>query len=318
MSEQAKAARAAMKKKIERITSTDPHQRVDASSWTPPEPLNTEAKTGLRPVSRRAFKKGGKVVAMVGDKAHKNAGRKARKDGGKVANAIVNRNVKDANAEAFGKPHVGGYKKGGAAHKDMAQDKKLIRKMVKPGARVGKDIGGALEKIPVVGLAMKGGLPGILAKKLMGGKGNAATPESPADVGKKHGGARTGNYTGGTRPTGGRIARKDGGRTKGKTNINIIIGGQGQKPPQPEMAPSNMQPVRPPPMAVPVPPPQVPQGAAGPMPLPGAGANMAPPPMQRKSGGRVGNRRYASFKDMDAGAGGGLGRLEKTEIQSKR
>ena len=54
-----------------------------------------------------------------------------------------------------------------------------------------------------------------------------------------------GNYTGGTRPTGGRIARKDGGgvkKGKGKTNINIIIGspkpeGQGAPPPPSAMPP---------------------------------------------------------------------------------
>ena len=36
--------------------------------------------------------------------------------------------------------------------------------------------------------------------------------------------------------------------------------------------------------------------------------------MGRKAGGRV----YRSAKDMDAGAGGGLGRLEKTEIQKRK
>ena len=39
---------------------------------------------------------------------------------------------------------------------------------------------------------------------------------------------------------------------------------------------------------------------------------------ERKAGGRVGHRSYRSYEDMDAGAGSGLGRLEKTEIQSRR
>ena len=37
-------------------------------------------------------------------------------------------------------------------------------------------------------------------------------------------------------------------------------------------------------------------------------------PMPRKAGGRA----YRSYKDMDAGAGSGLGRLEKTEIQEHK
>lgn len=240
MSEAAKSARAAMKKKAADMTAGDPKAKVDASSWEPPEMMNTEAKTGLRPVSRRQFKKGGKVVACVGEMAPKRADRKARKSGGR-ANDYVNRDVKAANAE-IAKPHVGGFKKGGAA------------------------------------------------------KGNDG-----------------GN---GARPTGGRIARKHGGKTgKGKTNINIIVGaGHGQQ--QPQMPPNQMGPVRPPQVAPPMPPAAAPQ--AMPMPMPGAGAGMPPPPMQRKSGGRVGNRRYRSFKDMDAGSGGGLGRLEKTEIQENK
>jgi hypothetical protein len=45
-----------------------------------------------------------------------------------------------------------------------------------------------------------------------------------------------------------------------------------------------------------------------PMPQPG------PSPMGRKAGGKV----YRSYKDMDAGAGSGLGRLEKAEIQKRK
>ena len=115
MSDMAKQARAAMKAKASKMTTADPHQKVDSSTWTPPEPLNTEAKTGLRPISRRAFKKGGKVM---GSKPKANLGRAPRKSGGEAtqyANAKVNRNVKDANEERPGIKHVGALKRGGAA-----------------------------------------------------------------------------------------------------------------------------------------------------------------------------------------------------------
>jgi hypothetical protein len=108
MSEAAKSARAAMKEKASRLAKGDPRKKVDASSWTPPEPLEADVKTGLRPISRRAFKKGGKVV---GEMAEHHAGRMPRA----FANAKVNRDVKDANEEREGKKHVGGMKKGGKA-----------------------------------------------------------------------------------------------------------------------------------------------------------------------------------------------------------
>jgi len=157
------------------------------------------------------------------------------------------------------------------------------------------------------------------------------------DLGFKKGGkVMEGNYTGGTRPTGGRIAKKSGGRAKGKTNIIISInpgGGQqqaaaippgnlppgagaraGSPPPMPPMPP----PGPPPGMAGPPPMPMPPPGMAGPggPPMPPPGMPMPPPgmPMPRKAGGRA----YRSYKDMDAGAGSGLGRLEKTEIQAHK
>ena len=117
MSEMAKAARAAMKKKAQSMTTADPHQKVDSSTWTPPEPLDTTAKTGMRPVSRRAFKKGGKVE---GECAPVRADRKPRKAGGRseavaIANVKINRNQKEANEERDGIKHIGGMKKGGRA-----------------------------------------------------------------------------------------------------------------------------------------------------------------------------------------------------------
>jgi hypothetical protein len=141
-------------------------------------------------------------------------------------------------------------------------------------------------------------------------------------MGKKSGGATKGNYDGGTRPTGGRIARKAGGKVKGKTNIHININtapkpdAMGMPMPLPPM------PLKPPPGL----PPAAAMGAPGMMPpaggppMPPAGGMPmglppgAPPMMGRKAGGRV----HRSYKDMDAGAGGGLGRLEKTEIQKNK
>jgi hypothetical protein len=52
-------------------------------------------------------------------------------------------------------------------------------------------------------------------------------------------------------------------------------------------------------------------GGMPPVPPPGLG-------MPRKAGGKVGHRSYRSYKDMDAGAGSGLGRLEKSEIQKHK
>ncbi len=83
MSDQAKAARAAMKAKVKRLVSGEPHAKVDASSWTPPEMMNTGAKTGMRPVSPRQYKRGGKVTEVHGKDAHHHAGR-ARHSGARL------------------------------------------------------------------------------------------------------------------------------------------------------------------------------------------------------------------------------------------
>lgn len=482
MSDVAKKAREAMKSKAKRLASGDPHAKVDASGWTPPEPLNTEAKTGLRPVSRRAYKAGGKVE---GEDCAPRADRKKRKNGGRTAedyaNAKVNRNVKEANAEKFGKPHVGGMKKGGRAHKmdgginltdpraaalarmqmaagragvpasrmgfvkragvplpgsgmkkggtakdtDISQDKKLIKKAMrqhevaehggkhselhlkKGGSAKKADGGSAIERLIA---RSKEGNPDPSKRYVRYGFGRAAADEPQvmskdaqkqanaqreaymtqkyneykakktarqqaddeafqkarfmgsnykkggrtkrADGGptaadleeargiiatpggsqtdrdwanqvlrtkkKAKGGASVAEYIG-SRPTGGRAARKDGGRAKGKTNINIVIApsrGDGQMPGG-LMPPSARPPVQP----VAVPPPagaptaQAPVPMPVPMPMPGA-PGMGP--AGRKTGGRVGHRSYRSYKDMDAGAGSGLGRLEKIEIQENK
>jgi hypothetical protein len=216
-----------------------------------------------------------------------------------------------------------GMKKGGEAHEDVAADKALIKKMVKPSARTGK---------------MGGGLAGLL-----GGVGaGIAADEMSRDKDEKKRGGRAKRATGGqvfSGPgypgkipgvvPGGRTARATGGKTKGKgkTAINIVINagkaddGSVMPPPGPMGAPKGL-PVPLPPAGAGMPP-----GAAPPMPMPppgmmGAGGPpgappMPPggmPPMGRKAGGRT----YRSYKDMDAGAGSGMGRLEKSEIEEHK
>lgn len=130
MSEMAKNARAAMKAKATRMGGKgDPKAKVDASSWSPPEMMNTGAKVGMRPLSRRAFRKGGKVIEKCeGAPAAMRADRKQRKAGGRATSLVtdmINRNVKKANKyREGGDAHVGGYKSGG----DVEQDKKLVKK----------------------------------------------------------------------------------------------------------------------------------------------------------------------------------------------
>ena len=120
-----KQAKAAMNAKISRMI-TPGKEKVDSSDWTAPEPLNADVKTGMRPVSRRQFKRGGKVNAkadskVTGKMCGGRADRKKRQSGGKAltADSLINRNVKEANQSRDGVKHVGGMKKGGRAKKAM-------------------------------------------------------------------------------------------------------------------------------------------------------------------------------------------------------
>lgn len=355
MSEASVAARAAMKKKAERMT-TDPHEKVDASSWEPGDPMNASTKTGMRPVSKRAYKRGGKVE---GEKAKAHMGRAPRKSGG-LAVELMNRNQKDANAEREGGKHDGGLKTGGRAKKaggggftdprvsaTEALGTSAQRAGVPTGLmnftpnttgafgrQMGIKTGGRVKKANGGGNWIKGAIkhPGALHKALKVPEGKdipekklekaehskspllakrAKLAETLKHMPRKDGGdVVSKDDPAGLRPTGGRIARKDGGRAKGKTNINIVIGAP--KPAMPPMGPGGA-PMDP--GSMPPPPPPPPMGAMPPG-APGGGAPAAPPmpqgmpPMMgRKSGGRIPN--------VHTGAGGGLARLEKIEIERR-
>ena len=276
-----KGARSAMRAKIARLVKTDPKAKVDASDYSPPDALDAGVKTGARPLSRRQFKKGGKVLKVSGEMAQQHAGRKPRKSGGKAitANSYINRDVREANEEREGKKHVGAFKKGGMVkHDDVAEDKKLIKKVVKPsalkghdaecrcakcgggsamkrGGRTRKEAGGRtddtdISKDIIADAASRGlhfsdaegkNITTPLSRKIDDSMQAVKDAQMQADYAKaykeKPWARKSGGKAGsgskksvsdgkleGTRPTGGRLARKHGGKTmKGATIIKIDI-----------------------------------------------------------------------------------------------
>jgi hypothetical protein len=200
----AKAIRAAREAKATRLGSGgDPKQKVDASTWTPPEMMNTEAKTGLRPVSRRQYKSGGKVGMMAeGSCGPMRADRKPRKAGGSVkqyVDAKINRNVKEANAE-LGKPHVGGMKNGGRMKRadggnadprvlDAQSNVPTARMGFQPttsrvGQMAGMKKGGKVKKADGGDLAPPRGTSGRIHHAMRNAHGYAGNEAAPDAVGR--------------------------------------------------------------------------------------------------------------------------------------
>ena len=112
------------KAKIKRLVDEN-YVKTDSSDWSPAPELNADVKTGMRPLRRRAYKKGGKVKMadkkVPGKIAAFRADRIAKKKGGKAGPTIIdswmNRDQTMANEQRKGIKHEGGMKKGGRAKK---------------------------------------------------------------------------------------------------------------------------------------------------------------------------------------------------------
>ena len=382
----AKIIRADRKKRMEKMLRADPHQKVDASGYEPPDSLDADVKTGQRPLSKRQFKRGGKVE---GHHTHARADKKPRgkKYGGPSSQHLtehVNTDLKEANEKRDGNKHVGGMKKGGRAHKadggvptsrfnfspaqsrmssmtgykkggkaekfegsakDLKEDRVLAKKHhmthkeweasemdekhdrqksmkgLKHGGKAGKWIQGAIEHKG----ALHKSLHVPMGEKIPAKKLAKAEHSSNPKLAKRAHLAETLKHLHRANKFGGG-ALSEGKAPKGKnkgTHINIMINPKGADAGMPGLPPGmpGMPPAGGPPAGggVPVPMGMPPMGGGMPMggapmgapPMPPAGGM---PPMPRKAGGKV----YRSYKDMDAGAGSGLGRIEKTEIQKRR
>lgn len=310
MSDMAKRARAENRAKARRLTEGNSDQKIDASDFTPAESLHAGRKvydqSKLRSATAKIYKLGGAVQGDRGPRRRDKAARKA--DGGVPSSRFSEQPVARS---VF-------MNRGGKL--DTKERRHLPSKdFALPGKGEGPK-GKGSGSYPIEN---KGHARAALARS----KANASPEQQKTirekvhrkypdmDIEKRRGGSiRTGNksydgnYTGGTRPTGGRIARADGGRTKGKGKTNIIIN-IGEKPGGLPPMPPPSQVTRPP---VPLPPPGPPPMPAG-GPPGGPGGPPIPPASMAPSGGAPLPRKRGGMVRMKAGAGSGLGRLEKAK-----
>ncbi len=209
-----KQAKKAMNDKITRLTAPL-KGTVDASGWEAYDLLDGDVKTGLRPVSRRAYKKGGKVDAKPeGKMCGGRADRKTRKSGGKAltADSFINRNVKEANEEREGKKHIGGMKSGGRAKKAdggampaaEGNDRDAMWSRVKQGLKTDGGMGAVRAFMGMPAGAGGSGRPAMGGNA--GGMGMSRAPVSPSV------GPVAPSITQGSMP----YTRKSGGRTVSK------------------------------------------------------------------------------------------------------
>jgi hypothetical protein len=312
-------------------------------------------------------KKGGKVMGHQQDyesRSHESQGsqglrpREGHRKGGKIQDYEAR---SDDSQGVSKKPVRHSHAKGGSAeHPDEAEDKALIRKMVKAKdlkmkhggkARKKYEDGGGKLPSPYEAMESAGRLKEIRSKDTREPSESEAAEtynregaNAVHDMEARKKGGRTKKATGGAFSDymgEDSSSHKSGGKSgKGKTTVNVIIGGN----------PEQQQPQGPNPMALAAllgaarggaggPPQQLPPPGAGPqlppamaggpsaapamggaLPAMASGAGAMPPggPMPRKDGGSVQvpykkPGRKGEYPAMDFGAGGGFGRKQKID-----
>ena len=258
---------------------------------------------------------------MTGAPKAPHMGRPGRASGGRLSGSLqrTRRTPAETEADIAGEDKVanelgrdratgGRIDRAYGGHADEREDRALVGKMVKPsamrakGGRIGRDMGGSTPDQRFVNRRhydppMRGGDNPDYIPAIQGLGGDFRRNEEGVP-----------GFTDNPRATGGRVGRAHGGRTaKGKTTVNVIIGGDKQPPapmpPPPMAAPGPVGPPRPP-----MPPPGLPPGMPPGMPPGGAPPGLAGapppggPPMMRARGGRIGKQFGGG---MPAGMGGG-------------
>ena len=281
------------KDRVDHIIGDNRKGKIDASDVKLPEREDMGERVIDKP--RRAYKKGGKVE---GETAHHHAGRKRRDAGGSTVDQLRPQVPSSGlYGSGFAPTHAGmlsnaaGLKKGGEARRHKrASGGTLIPSSTTPDYLIPNSTTGDYMSPDLssmssarVAAANRDKLKAAMTKdpdmneelrqnnrEYRDEENYVNNPNHNRKGGavKKRACGGIANKVTGVRIAGGRTARAEGGRTKGKTNINIIIGGPKEAPPQQPMVP-------PPPSAMP-PRPPLPPGAMGAMQPPGMGGG-APP-----------------------------------------
>jgi len=237
-----------------------------------------------------------------------------------TAEEPTNKGTMPNTVEARKTPQPRAFKRGGAVHGEAAKHH-AGRKARAMGGPMDAQGGGMAQPSPIAPpmpptnrFQFGASSPGMMAQ--------AAGLKKGGRVKKALGGDTDGDADD-------RVARKAGGRAKGKTNVNIIIEQPKQQPaPPPGAPPPGMMP-----HPQPIPPPPgggggMPPGGGmapppgGGMPPPGGmppGGGMHPPmPMGRAAGGKVVEGNPPKAMKPGIGSGGGEGRLIKAKDYGKK